>query len=32
MDPEEMQRFLESVGFPNYREMAPPPIAKPMAA
>jgi hypothetical protein len=32
MDPEAMQRFLESVGFSNYREMAPPPIAKPMAA
>jgi len=27
LDPEAMQRFLESVGIPNYREMAPPPIA-----
>lgn len=32
LDPEAMQRFLESVGIPNYREMAPPPIAKPQAA
>jgi hypothetical protein len=32
LDPEAMQRFLESVGFSNYQEMAPPPIAKPMAA
>jgi hypothetical protein len=32
LDPEAMQRFLESVGIPNYREMAPPPIAKPKAA
>jgi hypothetical protein len=32
LDPEAMQGFLESVGFPNYREMAPPPIAKPKAA
>jgi len=31
-DPEAMQRFLESLGIPNYREMAPPPIAKPQAA
>ena len=32
LDPETMQRFLESVGFSNFREMAPPPIAKPLAA
>jgi len=32
LDPAAMQRFLESVGIPNYREMAPPPIAKPKAA
>lgn len=32
LDPEAMQRFLESVGISNYREMAPPPIAKPQAA
>ena len=32
LDPEAMQRLLESSGIPNYREMAPPPIAKPQAA
>jgi hypothetical protein len=32
LDPAAMQRFLESVGISNYREMAPPPIAKPRAA
>ena len=32
LDPEAMQRFLESLGVPNYREAAPPPIAKPQAA
>ncbi|HUJ18478.1 MAG TPA: hypothetical protein VL197_10865 [Nitrospirota bacterium] len=32
LDPEEMQRFLESLNVPNYRELAPPPIAKPQAA
>lgn len=32
LDPEAMQRFLESMGIPNYREMAPPPIAKQKAA
>jgi hypothetical protein len=32
LDPEAMQRFLESLSIPNYREMAPPPIAKPQAA
>jgi hypothetical protein len=32
LDPEAMQRFLESLGVPNYREVAPPPIAKPQAA
>ncbi len=32
LDPEAMQRFLESHGVPNYREVAPPPIAKPQAA
>jgi hypothetical protein len=32
LDPAAMQRFLESQGIPNYREMAPPPIAKPQAA
>jgi hypothetical protein len=32
LDPEAMQRFLESLGIPNYKEMAPPPIAKPQAA
>ena len=32
LDPAAMQRLLESQGIPNYREMAPPPIAKPKAA
>lgn len=32
MGPEAMQRFLESLSVPNYREVAPPPIAKPRAA
>jgi len=32
LDPEAMQRFLESLSIPNYIEMAPPPIAKPKAA
>ena len=32
LDPEAMQRFLESVGISNFREMAPPPIAKSQAA
>ena len=32
LDPAAMQRLLESVGIPNYREMAPPPVAKPKAA
>jgi hypothetical protein len=32
LDPEAMQRFLESVGVSNFREMAPPPIAKQQAA
>ena len=32
LDPAAMQRFLESLSIPNYREMAPPPIAKPQAA
>jgi hypothetical protein len=32
LDPAAMQRFLESLGVSNYREMAPPPIAKPRAA
>ncbi len=32
LDPEAMQRFLESLGVPNYREIAPPPIARPQAA
>jgi len=32
LGPEAMQRFLESVGISNYREMAPPPIVKPQAA
>lgn len=30
--PAAMQGFLESLGVPNYREAAPPPIAKPQAA
>jgi hypothetical protein len=29
LDPEAMQRFLESVGISNYREAAPSPISKP---
>lgn len=32
LDPEAMQRFLESLSVPNYKELAPPPIAKPQAA
>jgi hypothetical protein len=32
LDPAAMQRFLESLSVPNYREMAPPQIAKPQAA
>ena len=32
LGPVEMQRFLDSQGVPNYREAAPPPIAKPQAA
>jgi hypothetical protein len=32
LNPAAMQRFLESQGVPNYREVAPPPIAKPKAA
>ncbi len=32
LDPVAMQRFLESQGVPNYREVAPPPIARPQAA
>jgi hypothetical protein len=32
LDPGAMQRFLESVGIPNYREAAPPPIAKAQTA
>jgi hypothetical protein len=32
LDPEAMQRFLESVGVSNYKEMAPPPIARQQAA
>jgi len=28
LDPEAMQRFLESLSVPNYKELAPPPIAK----
>jgi len=32
LDPKAMQRFLESHGVSNYREVAPPPIAKPKAA
>ncbi len=31
LDPAAMQRLLESLGVPNYREVAPPPIAKPQA-
>jgi len=32
IDPRAMQRFLDSQGVSNYREMAPPPIARPQAA
>lgn len=32
LDPAAMQRLLESLSITNYREMAPPPIAKPQAA
>jgi hypothetical protein len=32
LDPEAMQRFLESHSISNYKEMAPPPIARPQAA
>jgi hypothetical protein len=32
LDPAAMQRLLESLSIPNYREMAPSPIAKPKAA
>ena len=32
LDPAASQRLLESLGVPNYREVAPPPIAKPQAA
>ena len=32
LDPKAMQLFLESHAVPNYREAAPPPIAKPQAA
>ena len=32
LDPAAMQRFLESLSVPNYKEMAPPPIARPQAA
>ncbi len=32
LGPQGMQRFLESLSVPNYREAAPPPIAKPQAA
>ena len=32
LDSAAMQRFLESLGVPNYKEMAPPPIARPQAA
>jgi hypothetical protein len=32
LDPAATQRLLESLGVPNYREMAPPPIAKPKTA
>ena len=31
LGPEAMQRFLESLSIPNYKEMAPPPIAKQLA-
>jgi len=32
LDPKAMQQFLESNGVPNYREAAPPPIARQQAA
>jgi hypothetical protein len=32
LEPKAMQRFLESLSIPNYKEMAPPPIAKPRVA
>jgi hypothetical protein len=32
LDPAAMQRFLESLSVPNYKELAPPPVAKPQAA
>jgi hypothetical protein len=32
LDPAAMQHFLESMSVPNYKEMAPPPIARPQAA
>lgn len=32
VDPEAMQRFLVSLGVPNYKAAAPPPIARPQAA
>jgi hypothetical protein len=32
LEPRAMQSFLESLSVPNYREAAPPPIAKPQAA
>jgi len=32
LEPKAMQRFLESLGIANYKEMAPPPIARPQAA
>jgi len=32
LDPQAMQRFLESLSVPNYKKMAPPPIARPQAA
>lgn len=32
LDPGAMQRFLESLSVPNYKELAPPPIAKPLTA
>jgi len=32
LEPKQMQRFLESLGIPNYVEMAPPPIARQQAA
>ena len=32
LDPAAMQRLLESIGVSNYKEVAPPPIARPQAA